>query len=93
MPSAISCDAPSPWTLAGHKMRWQTGKRRVATFMISLITLPVGEVTMPTFLGNRGIIFFLSCEKSPSDSSFFLSCSNATAKSPMPWGVSVSIYS
>ena len=45
---------------------------------------PVAEVTMPTTIGKLGREFFLSCENSPSRSSFFFKASNRACKSPTP---------
>ena len=58
--------------------------------MKSRITAPLGEETMPMREGKRGSGRFRAASKSPSASSFFLSCSKASCSAPCPWGSMVS---
>ena len=57
IPSIRLGTEPFPWTKAGNSFISTFGYLLVTTFIISLITAPVSDVTTPIDLGNLGIGF------------------------------------
>ena len=66
----------------------ESGGERI--WIISAMTAPRGDVTMPIRRGKRGRGRLRSASKSPSANSFFLSCSKASCSAPRPCGSSIS---
>ena len=68
--STIFSAAPGPCTGTGNSFIYTFGFLLVDTFIISLITAPVFDVSTPIHLGISGIFFLWLWSNSPSFSSF-----------------------
>ena len=84
MAATISRGASSPWTRTGAISTRRSAKRRPMMLRMSRSAAPVGDVTMPMTRGKSGSGRFLPASKSPSASSFLLSCSKASWSAAEP---------
>ena len=81
--AAISAGARSPWTATGHTITGR-GQRSLKRCMMSRITAPVGDVTIPMLRGRNGMRFLRAASNRPSAASFFLRASSIAIKAPRP---------
>lgn len=86
----ICATASRPWTAVGTRVSSTCGARRRNTLMMSRITAPLGELTIPMRRGWAGSGRLRSLANRPSPASFSFNASKARRRAPSPAGSTVS---